>query len=450
MKEARAQALNQQVQRLLTNECVGLGLPGTQDSQQLQDIGFGLQLADICENFTAGVKSAGPASGGGAASLQGAAASILNRNLLRRMEEIRSEESESASSQLASAKGLLPNPFGGLLPTIGMSSGTASTVANTGTPTTLSLSNSRWHGLGLFATGQVEILNREIGTFQDGFNSNIFGFTAGADYRFSKAFVAGAAFTYANTKGEFLGGGNFSTNAYTGTLFASYLPTERTFIQTTAGITQNSYLIARPNRITIEHSAGEEDLEFNGISSSTSSGNIFNWSVLGGYDYSIRQFTVGPRVGLNYARTLINGYTEQGNTGLELTYQDQFIESFQSVLGVQATAPVSWRYGVLITQINADYIHEFANSQRFINVQFAQDGRNPAQGSISPGTDFSTQTPTRFAFQNDGLDRNWFNLGAGLVAVLPNGYQPFVNFRAMVGNSQFTNYVWTFGLRIEL
>ena len=105
---------------------------------------------------------------------------------------------------------------------------------------------------------------------------------------------------------------------------------------------------------------------------------MFSWSVLGGYDYSIRQFTVGPRVGLNYARTLINGYTEQGSTGLELMYQDQFIESFQSVLGVQATAPVSWRYGVLVPQINADYIHEFANSQRLINVQFAQDGRNPA------------------------------------------------------------------------
>lgn len=442
MKDARAQVLNQEVQRLLTNECQGLNILGvSQDNPTLlQMIGFGPQLATICANPD-GSTSAGPASGGGAASLQGAAASILNRNLLLRLEEIRSEEAESASSQSASARSLLPRPFGGLLSTIGMSSGTVSGVAN---PTTFGLSNTRWHGLGLFATGQAEILNRTIGTFQDGFDSTIFGFTAGADYRFSKAFVAGAAFTYANTKGDFLGGGNFSTNAYTGTVFASYLPSERTFLQATAGITQNSYLIARPNRITIERGGMSRDpiLPVNGISSSTSNGNILSWSVLGGYDYSIRQFTFGPRVGLNYARSLINSYTEQGNTGLELTYQDQFIESFQSVLGIQATAPVSWRYGVLVPQINADYIHEFANSQRFINVKFAQDNRNPALGSL--------QTPTRFTFQNDGPDRDWFNLGAGLVAVLPNGYQPFVNFRAMVGNSQFTNYVWTFGLRIEL
>ena len=151
-------------------------------------------------------------------------------------------------------RSLLPKPFDGLFPNIGISSGTASGVANTGNPTTFGLSNTRWHGLGLFATGQAEILNRNTGTFQDGFNSNIFGFTAGADYRFSNAFVAGAAFTYANTKGDFLGGGDFSTNAYTGTFFASYLPSERTFLQATAGITQNSYLIARPNQITITRS----------------------------------------------------------------------------------------------------------------------------------------------------------------------------------------------------
>jgi len=46
--------------------------------------------------------------------------------------------------------------------------------------------------------------------------------------------------------------------------------------------------------------------------------------------------------------------------------------------------------------------------------------------------------------------RNYFMLGTGLMAILPNGWQPFVNFRAMVGNNQFQNYVGTFGLRIEL
>lgn len=73
-----------------------------------------------------------------------------------------------------------------------------------------------------FATGQAEILNRNIGIFQDGIHSNIFGFTTGADYRFSKTFIAGGVFIYANTEGDFRQGGSFSTHSYTGTLFAAF------------------------------------------------------------------------------------------------------------------------------------------------------------------------------------------------------------------------------------
>jgi uncharacterized protein YhjY with autotransporter beta-barrel domain len=344
------------------------------------------------------------------------------------------------------------NPFGGPMQAVpGTFKGMAQGQIGSGSVSPFEVSTSRWHGLGLFATGQAQILNRNIGAFQDGFDSRIFGFTFGADYRFSKAFVAGGAFTYANTNGDFSQGGAFSTNAYTWTLFGAYSPTERTFIQVTAGVTSNNFLISRPNRILITKPVTpgptNNDINEDGISSSNSSGNIFNWTVLTGYDYSIRQFTIGPRVGLNYARTRINDYTERGGTGLELKYDGQFFESFQSVLGFQTSAPFSWNYGVLVSQFNADYIHEFENSQRRINVQFAEDNRNPG---LAPLANTVTSSPTRFAFQTDVPARNWFNLGTGLIAVLPNGYQPFVNFRAMVGNSQFINYVWTFGLRVDL
>lgn len=154
-----------------------------------------------------------------------------------------------------------------------------------------------------------------------------------------------------------------------------------------------------------------------------------------GYDYPIGRFTIGPRMGMNYSNTKIGDYGETGSTGVELKYGDQWINSVQSVLGVQGSAALSTGLGVLVPQFNADYIHEFANSQRFINVQFTQD--------LNP-------TPTRFRFQNDVPVRNYFNLGTGLMMVLPNGWQPFVNFRAMVGNEQFNNYAGMFGLRIEL
>ena len=157
--------------------------------------------------------------------------------------------------------------------------------------------------------------------------------------------------------------------------------------------------------------------------------------MLTGYDHPIQNVTIGPRLGFNWSNTHIHNFSEDGNTGLELRYNDQYVNSLQSVVGLQGSAAFGTSVGVFVPQVNADYIHEYANSQRAINVQFVQDLRADA---------------TKFTFQNDNPARNYFSLGTGLLAVLPHGIQPFVNFRAMVGSSQFTNYAGTFGLRIEL
>jgi outer membrane autotransporter protein len=162
---------------------------------------------------------------------------------------------------------------------------------------------------------------------------------------------------------------------------------------------------------------------------------MLNFSVLTGYDQPVGRFTVGPRLGLNYTNTHINQYTETGNSGLELKYADQWVNSLQSIVGVQGQATFSTGFGVLVPQVNADYIHEFANSQRLIGVQFVQDNR---------------ANPFQFTFQNDRPVRDYFNLSTGLIAILPNGLQPWVNFRAMVGNKQFDDFAGTFGLRVEL
>ena len=429
--QASAQVLNQKVNDLLAGNCAGLGVSGA-------DPGLGANLNALCQfPPTAGAGS----TGGGAASVQGSAASILNRVLLQRMYETDEEEGQAH----ARSSSMKFNPFGSLLSGFGRASSVSSplyaaTTAGGGSTATFSSgSQSRWHGLGFFASGLVESLNRDITTFQDGYKSNILGITAGADYRFSKKLVAGLALSYSNTDGDFRSGGNFSTNSYGGTLFASYLPTDRTFVQVTGGYTKNNYMVSR--LASADTSSQSPDplnpggTSVQGLASSNSNGNVFNLGLMTGYDHPIGRFTIGPRAGVNYSNTKIGDYGENGSTGVELKYDNQWINSLQSVLGVQGSAAFSTGLGVLVPQFNADYIHEFANSQHFINVQFAQDGRD---------------NPTKFRFQNDVPVRNYFNLGTGLLMVLPNGWQPFVNFRAMVGNEQFNNYAGMFGLRIEL
>ena len=177
------------------------------------------------------------------------------------------------------------NPFGSLLSGFGRASSVSSplyaaTSAGGDSAATFSSgSQRRWNGLGFFASGLVESLNRDITTFQDGHKSNILGITAGADYRFSKRLVAGLALSYSNTDGDFRSGGNFSTNSYGGLLFASYLPTDRSFMQVTSGYTRNSYMVSRSATAFIPQ-PGPNGTNLNrtvdGVASSNSSGDVFN------------------------------------------------------------------------------------------------------------------------------------------------------------------------------
>lgn len=437
--QASAQVLNDKVNQLLSNNCFLLkgGVGGT-------GAGLGPNLGNLCQTGSSGSGGSTPtvasSAGGGAASLQGSAASILNRLLLQRMYETDEEEGQAP----VRSSSMMLNPFSSLLSGFRLASSVSSpfyAATTTGGGSTASFTSSsqrRWwgDGLGFFASGLVESLNRDVTTFQNGYTSNILGIAAGADYRFSKKLVTGLALNYSNTDGDFRNnGGNFSTNSFGGLLFASYLPTDRTFMQVTGGYTRNNYLVTRAASASIFDSTTLTTTLVSGPASSHSNGTVFHLGLLTGYDHPIGRFTIGPRAGVNYSNTKIGNFTENGSTGIELKYDDQWINSLQSVLGVQGSAAFSTGIGILVSQVNADYIHEFANSQRFIHVQFAEDMQ---------------AAPTKFTFQNDVPVRNYFNLGTGFILVLPYGWQPFVNFRAMVGNSQFDNYAGTFGLRIDL
>lgn len=428
-----AQVLDRRVEQLLANNCTGLLGAPADDVDSLTG-----NLKALCQFPNTGAASS---AGGGAASVQGSAASILNRAVVQRLDQLTKE----GSTEPKSPTSLLLNPIGLLASGFGHSPSVSSPfyAATTGggsTATFTSGSLSRWNGVGFFASGIVESLNRDVTTFQDGYKSTILGVTAGSDYRFSPNLVAGLAFNYANTDGDFRNGGNFSTNSYGGLLFASYLPTDKTFVQVTGGYTRNNYLVARLARASVIATGGQRNPpgtieNISGIASSHSTGNVFSIGFLTGYHHTIGLFTIGPRVGVSYSNTHVNSFSETGNTGIELAYDAQSINSMQSVLGIQGSAAFRSNFGVLVPQVSADYIHEFANSQRLIGVQFAEDHR---------------PTPTKFTFQNDVPVRNYCNLGTGLLMVWSNGWQSFVQFRAMVGNEQFNNYAGTIGLRIEM
>jgi outer membrane autotransporter protein len=91
---------------------------------------------------------------------------------------------------------------------------------------------------------------------------------------------------------------------------------------------------------------------------------------------------------------------------------------------------ISTRFGVLVPQATAEWVHEFENDQRSVGFTFNDSLTRP-----------------RFLFQTDPPDRNFFNVGLGTVLVLPGGWSTFVNVRELLGYSGRTATSVTVGLR---
>jgi outer membrane lipase/esterase len=283
-------------------------------------------------------------------------------------------------------------------------------------------------GFGLFVNGDYQFLNKNTTQFETGFEQHTAGTTVGLDYSFRGRAVLGAALNYAHEFGDFAGvSGGFDNDAFGLTLYGTIVPIDKLFVDGFVGYTRKEYSINR----RIQFVSPVNNATALGRIDGDTHSNEFNVGTNVGYDFVIKSFTIGPRVGLNYLDRRIAGYQESGNTGLELIYDNQNVASLTTTAGLFGSVAISTRYGVLVPQATAEYVHEFLNDQRTVGFTLVDTVSRP-----------------RLLFQTDTPDRNFFNLGLGAVFVLPGGTSTFVNVRELVGYNTRRATTVTAGLRM--
>lgn len=378
-----AQGLNDVLGRLLSDGCTGLG-----------NRAFGPELARICASSGGGGGgggvdadalpgggTAGPASsaGGGGGATRGEDQRQMLRRLRQRQADARAE-AEAA------------------------------------------------RGFSFFGSTDYENYHEDTTRFETGFDRETAGGTAGLDYLFRDSLVLGAAFTYAHEFGDYEGvGGGFDHDAYGLLLYGSIVPLDRLFVDVVAGYTRKDYSFDRRASLSIPATA----FTVGGTASGETTGNEFRVGLGTGYDFVLGHVTLGPRVGVLYRETTIDGFRESGQTGLELAYDDQNIRSLITTVGLYGSVTLSTGIGVIVPQATAEYVHEFLDDQRSVGFNLVQD---PGQA--------------RFLFQTDPPDRDYVNVGLGVSMVLPSGVQPFINCVALLGYTDRTSQTFTVGVRI--
>jgi outer membrane autotransporter protein len=280
-------------------------------------------------------------------------------------------------------------------------------------------------GFSLFVSTEYQKFDRDTTRFETGFDRDTVGATVGADYLFRNGLVLGAAVSYAHEFGAYDGGGGFDHDAYGILAYGSIVPIPNMFVDVAGGYIRKAYSFDRRVDLAVNGAA------FDGVASGDTDGNEFRIGVNAGYDFVFGRFTVGPRVGVTYRDITMDDYRESGQTGLELAYDNQNIQSLTTTVGVFGSAALSTGFGVIVPQASAEYVHEFLDDQRSVGFRLVQD---PAA--------------SRFLFQTDPPDRDYVNLGVGVSMVLANGMQPFLNFRELLGYRDRSSHTVTLGLRI--
>ena len=300
-------------------------------------------------------------------------------------------------------------------------------------------------GISLFATYQSEDLEQYRAAFANerAFEGRTRRFTAGGDFRPTAETILGLSLTYSDDESDFDAnptGRNFTPLANAG-------GADVTEVDITA---YGSMALA--DRLTLEGSLGvgfsDQDFRRNGSyqesnrtlqqvdirATGSADGRRYSGSLGLAYDMDSGPVSFGPYARLRWNRASVDGYTEAdaANTGLALRISKSRATSLVSVLGARASYAISLPWGVVVPQARAEWEHEFKDDPRTITTSLA----------LAPNGGV-------FQVRTDAPDRNAWNLGAGVLVILPNGWMPYLDVEVLEGYSDLRRERISAGLRVE-
>jgi outer membrane autotransporter protein len=297
---------------------------------------------------------------------------------------------------------------------------------------------------GLYATG-----DKDSTTNEPGFDFDVYGLLAGADYRFTDQLFIGLAFSYQKTDADLdHDAGDTDVDGYGVSLYGTYYYGQFYF-NGIGTIGRSDYDSTRKvnyavNKALNDKSGGPPITRVNQKFDGDTDADEYGFSFGTGYDFFHKGFDFGPYGRLNYHKTEIDDYKENqvGNNidpgfGLALKIDDQNIKSLSTNLGARASYAFTTGIGVVTPYARFDWQHEFENDTSAIRGSFVNGG-----GS-------ATASLNNILIPLDDPDRDFFNLSLGVASVFPHGISAFVDYLTVLGLDDITLHQFVGGVRFE-
>jgi uncharacterized protein YhjY with autotransporter beta-barrel domain len=132
-------------------------------------------------------------------------------------------------------------------------------------------------------------------------------------------------------------------------------------------------------------------------------GDLFSAYLQGGYYFNIKKWLIGPFASLQYIYLDEESFKEKGAGGVSLQIDSRQTNSLVSELGVRLARVFKTKYGSLIPEVSAAWLHDFDIDDRVITSSFAG----------SPGTSFS--------IKGQDVEKNGATLGTGITFIHKSG-----------------------------
>ncbi len=282
---------------------------------------------------------------------------------------------------------------------------------------------------GSYNFGSVESTFEEIG-----FQYDNWGVTTGVDYRFTDYLIFGGAFSYLSTDANIAqGGGRVDSDSYTGSIYGTFFVTDGFYVEGIASYGESEFDIDRDIRyVSVDDTGGLPGGLVDTTASGSPDGDQYSFGLGTGYNFSIDALSIEPYARFNYLEFTVDSYSESGGLGWAQNFSEQKIRSATTSLGAQAAYSLSVPFGVVVSQLHGEWVHEYKDNSRKYSTFFLGDGNQNI-----------------FRVETDGPDRNYGIVGIAFSTTFAYGISAFLSYDALVGYEDISSHKFTLGTRFE-
>jgi uncharacterized protein with beta-barrel porin domain len=290
---------------------------------------------------------------------------------------------------------------------------------------------------GVFVTASAGVANRDVTTFQDGYQGDVTNLLVGFDREFD-AWVAGFTVEYSALGGQFTAGGDFDTTSLGPTAFAGRSFGDLADLNIYVGTNSPSNERLRVANFTQLRGNGFVYFDRDGRPRA----DFDAQETLGGFQLAFRltanNLTFRPMLAIDWRQTDFDAYseTEDVDSGLALFFYDDERTSLISTLGLDVSAAISTEFGAVVLGGQLNLKHEHDDEQRTVFVSFIDDLRPAA-------------TRSKFGFATEPPDTSYMELGVNAMVLLQGGFQAFVAYEQVAAHRFQDTRVFSGGFRKE-